>query len=194
MTTTLKPVNIENLEQLLNGIWSGRLPHKQESYFCETSCCVAGWDIALNLLPTKTLTPEECFVLEEQVDREEELEYTDITDKEMCRLLEQNWREVSEAFTKPWEWSKHHNNLTDAEAVLIFSVDSTKPLQKAVIKAFREGKRCTTDSFPLARTDSSNSCFASEEEYYEKNRYFRVPKAAKEELDQFLAGSCIRFR
>ena len=42
----MKEVNIENLTRIFEGIWSGELDHDQTDYFCETSCCAAGWDVA----------------------------------------------------------------------------------------------------------------------------------------------------
>lgn len=37
-------VDIDNLEDILTGIWSGRLEHNQQFYFCDSAACLAGWD------------------------------------------------------------------------------------------------------------------------------------------------------
>lgn len=46
----MNKLNIGNLERILNGIWSGELPHDQSKFEpspCGTSRCVAGWDCKL---------------------------------------------------------------------------------------------------------------------------------------------------
>lgn len=41
---------LDELENLLNRIWSGELNHNQNNYFssCGTAACVCGWDFALD--------------------------------------------------------------------------------------------------------------------------------------------------
>jgi hypothetical protein len=101
----MKPVNIENIESLLNKIWNGELNHNQQEFFCGTSACLAGWDLALYL----------------------EESPSELEDKGYC----------------PWKWSKENNNLEKLEAFLLFSPESTKFLHKAVLQAFKKGKRLT---------------------------------------------------
>lgn len=36
-------MELEKLERILEGIWSGELDHNQKQYTCGTSKCVAGW-------------------------------------------------------------------------------------------------------------------------------------------------------
>ena len=107
----MKPVNIENLERLLEGIWSGELLHNQQQYFCGTACCLAGWDVALSH------------------------PYVDPEDRENLSQ--------PDAFYAPNEWSRKNNNLTHAEAELLFQASATKDLHIAALRALKEGKRLT---------------------------------------------------
>jgi hypothetical protein len=164
----MKPVNIENLERIFNGIWSGELPHDQTSYFCETSCCVAGWDVALNAVPGKVFSLEECAEYYEDA-------CGDMGNEELCNV-----------FNNPWDWSRKHNSLTEAEAILLFSTESTKLLQEAVLKAIKEGRRLDREAFPMMGRDRI-------EEYYENCCRFEVQFGMKDDLYQFLKSNHIQF-
>ena len=110
----MEPVNVENLERLLQGIWSGELEHDQGYYFCGTACCLAGWDVALNAReqPEK---PEDRF----------------------------KWfgDETTDAYADPRCWSLRNNNLTSREADLLFHSKTTKRLHELVLQAFKAGRR-----------------------------------------------------
>lgn len=47
----------------------------------------------------------------------------------------------------PWEWSKEYNNLTEAEAFLLFSPESTRGLHELVLSALEQGRRLEADRF-----------------------------------------------
>lgn len=129
----LQPVNLGNLEHLLNGIWSGELPHNQHDFFCGTSCCLAGWDVALHYPEVK---PE---------DRKDVRQWSPEANQEM-------WL----AFADPWAWSRDHNHLTVVEATLLFRKHSTRLLHTAVLNAFKGGRRLEIYSSYL-RTESAYS-------------------------------------
>jgi hypothetical protein len=108
----LSPVrNLDELEALLQRIWSGELQHDQRQYYsCGTSACVCGWDYAIdtyngNLSAAEAKTMSDCE--------------NDI----------------------PWDYSRAKYNLTKAEAYLLFNSKSTVVLQKMTVKALNQGKR-----------------------------------------------------
>lgn len=110
---TIKPVNIENLEDILTKIWSGELEHNQETFFCGTACCLAGWDVALN----------------HPVEYANRINWVGLA------------RYPSKAFRDSFTWSMSNNNLNSIEAVLMFNSDATKYLHSLVLKAFKAGRR-----------------------------------------------------
>jgi hypothetical protein len=175
----LKPVNIENLERIFNGIWSGELPHNQTSYFCETSCCVAGWDVALNAVPGKVFSLEECA--EYYQDACDDMGNEEPLSSYLCNV-----------FSSPWDWSRKHNSLTHAEAILLFSTESTKPLHEAVLKAIKEGRRLDRGRFLLMSQDRIED-YNSYKEYYESCCRFEVQLRVKDDLYQFLKSNHIQF-
>jgi hypothetical protein len=127
----LSPVNVENLESILERIWSGDLEHNQQHYNCGTAYCLAGWDVVLNATKTPDSSCE---------DSHESL-------INIC---------LQDGFNCPWRWSKSFNNLTDVEAKLLYSVNTTKGIQKLTIKALKEGRRLTSleSSFSLEYAES----------------------------------------
>lgn len=110
---TIKPVNTANLEGILTRIWNGELEHNQESCFCKTACCVAGWDVALNY-PT---------------------DYENYSNG--LELVENS----AKAFLNPLTWSMLNNNLYSDEATLMFDPNSTQYLQQVTLEAFKAGRR-----------------------------------------------------
>ena len=122
----LQPVNLENLTNLLNRIWSDELNHRQNYYRykegdnCEAACCLAGWDFALNYNDEKFTE----YYLE-----------NDIIDE-----FSENKFDFSE-IGNIWKWSEIHNNLTSSEGTLLFNSFATKYMHKLVLNAFKEGKR-----------------------------------------------------
>jgi hypothetical protein len=44
-------IRLDELENLLNRIWSGELKHDQKDYYssCGTAACVCGWDYAIDM-------------------------------------------------------------------------------------------------------------------------------------------------
>ena len=109
------PVNISNIESLLTRIWSGELRHVQTVYFCNTACCLAGWDVVLH------------------------------SDWANHPLPEDRWSYKRGPYLAPIAWAAWYNNLTSSEAWLLYSAFATKALHKAMLEGFKRGKRIKGD-------------------------------------------------
>jgi len=114
----MQNVNIENLQRLIDGVYSDELEHNQEQFFCNTACCIAGWDVALHF----GLTESERLLAQSEDD-----------------TLSSS--EANDAFDEPWAFSANNNNLTELEAVLIFDYFVTKDLHYAMLDFFKQGGR-----------------------------------------------------
>jgi hypothetical protein len=117
----IEPVNINNLENLLNKIWNKELKHDQKNFFCGTAACLAGWDFILN-----SKVPEESI---NNLRKKGHSSF--IHDKDLKDL----------PFDDVWDWSTSYNNLTNIEADLLFGATATKSSHKAILEAFRRGRR-----------------------------------------------------
>jgi hypothetical protein len=117
-----KPVNVENLEMLLQAIWNGDLEHDQENYFCGTACCLAGLDVVLN-------SPEQ------PQDPAERPQWYD--------------HGLTRAYADPFQWSQHNNNLNFSEALLLFHSKATKKLHILVLEALKAGRRLSDTSMAV---------------------------------------------
>ena len=123
----MKNANIQNIENLLNGVWSGRLEHNQQAYSCDTAKCIAGWDIALNC-----------------------------KDSTLDLIIEEG---------NPWAWSRDNNNLTEAEATLLFHGNSNKETHELTLKALKAGRRLDIEVYNIEYVDKEdNPVFVNEAE------------------------------
>ena len=120
----MKPAKTDNLKSILNRIKNGELEHYQGQFFRGTACCLAGWDVALN---SGTLI--------------------DPKKREQAYLHPPN-----EAYKYPWQWSKAANNLTKAEASMLFMCESTLELQLLVLEALEAGRRLNIVGFNYTKS------------------------------------------
>ncbi|MEO0868884.1 MAG: hypothetical protein AAFY17_10635 [Cyanobacteria bacterium J06642_11] len=154
----LRPIeqeNLENLERILQGIWSGRLSHDQQAFYistdeCGTAACVAGW-YALEYGDNKGMSADE---------------------------VERSWRESSWfrsesssiPASRPYKFATEDIGLTASEAELIFSSDATKAIHQLCLAAFKQGRRLDLDRFMSADEDFCFFDISTEELYAEYDR------------------------
>lgn len=168
----MKDVKVDNLQFIFNLIDAGLIEHNQEDFFCGTSCCIAGWDLALTY-------PEKYYeALRLGLDGHQISEYLGVNDTA--------------------DWSKKNNNLTHSEAILLFDMDSTRMLQDATMRALALGKRFKSKPFDLSVRLSNDpkhgyiSIYIGKEEViYKLNDFLEFPeevetKIVKGGLDYYL--------
>jgi hypothetical protein len=103
---------LDELETLLTRIWSGELSHDQQTFYsvCGTTACVCGWDYAIDKY---------------NGDIKEARDSSSSSDAELDSL---------------WNYSQNKYDLTDSEAWLLFSKNSTLKLQQATLTQLKKGK------------------------------------------------------
>lgn len=120
--------NLDKLEEVLDGIWSGELEYEQDVCFYGTACCVAGWLAVLNTELGKVIPPEERAYLHSSSERFATASPDDIR-----------------AMMYPWAWSQEFLGITASESALLFDVLTSRKLQELTLKALKEGRRLDDD-------------------------------------------------
>lgn len=166
----MKELNLENIQKLLNFIWQNPHLHNQTEYFCEISCCLAGWDVALKFPFTPHLRSQFRVSLL-------------TADELFLGTVKQFPNEVKYAYSNPSSWSRRNNNLTNAEADLLFNCYTRKELHLAILKAFEQGRRLdlpSNESFSITSFSGDNL-----EKLY--NVTYSVPAITTDDHSVFLA-------
>ncbi|MEO0868885.1 MAG: hypothetical protein AAFY17_10640 [Cyanobacteria bacterium J06642_11] len=122
MIKSISKEKLQQLEEVLNDTWSGKLNHVQREYYCGTAACAAGW-YTLRHSETKFNSPAEA--------------------EDVMLLVE----EFNDPAAHPYQFCIEDIGLTYGEAELLFNEGTTQGIQKACLAALKSLRRLELEKF-----------------------------------------------
>jgi len=111
--------NLNELREIIDGVYSGKLEYNQDSFFSGTACCIAGWAVVLD------------FGISDSIRSKYNLEEREVDEIEGIDAIN--------AIYSPWDYAQYKFDLTYIESNLIFKAFATKELHYAMLDFFAQG-------------------------------------------------------